>query len=86
MEGASAAFGRAAGAITALAAGDAPAYATAVGAIVEDFAGRESHLTGVPIADTALMLECLAGARGMAAGVAGPLMPSLRPSEAAGAQ
>jgi hypothetical protein len=77
MEGASPAFARAAAAITAMAGGDAAAYASAVRAIVEDFAGRETHLTGVPIADTALMLESLAGPRGLAAGLEGPLMPRL---------
>ncbi len=80
MEGASPAFERAAAAIAALAAGEAAAYAAAVAAIVDDFTGRDAHLTGVPIADTALMLEALAGARGLAAGLAGPLMPRLGPA------
>jgi hypothetical protein len=70
------AFGRAAAAIEAIAAGDANAYAGAVRAIVADFEGREEHLTGVPIADTALMLECLAGARGLAARPPSPLLPA----------
>ncbi|HEV2813155.1 MAG TPA: hypothetical protein VGW10_07895 [Solirubrobacteraceae bacterium] len=69
-------FQRAADAIAALAAGDGSAYARAVEAIVADFAARESHLTGVPIADTALMLERLAGARGLAAGTTSPLLPA----------
>jgi hypothetical protein len=75
MRAGSPAFGRAAGAIAALAAGDADAYRDAVGAIVADFEGRDEHLTGVPIADTALMLERLAAARGMAARPASPLLP-----------
>ena len=75
MRGGSEAFGRAAHAIAALAAGDGASYAAAVEAIVADFAGREDHLTGVPIADTAVMLERLAGQRGMAAAVASPLVP-----------
>ncbi len=79
MMDASPAFARAATAITALAVGDASAYRAAVSEIVDDFAGRDAHLTGVPIADTALMLEALAGARGLAAGLAGPLMPRLGP-------
>jgi hypothetical protein len=61
MRAGSDAFQRAAAAIEAIAAGDGGAYAAAVGAIVEDFEGRDEHLTGVPIADTALMLERLAG-------------------------
>jgi hypothetical protein len=69
------AFARAAAAIAAIAAGDEPAYRTAVEAIVEDFCGRDEHLTGVPIADTALMLDRLAESRGMRAGV-----PALLPT------
>jgi uncharacterized protein YbjT (DUF2867 family) len=68
-------FARAAEAIDALAAGDAERYAGAVRAVVADFEGRGEHLTGVPIADTALMLERLAAARGLAAGVTSPLLP-----------
>ena len=73
---ASEAFGRAADGIAALAARDAAAYHAAVGAIVADFAARSEHLTGVPIADTALMLERLAAERGMAAGMRSPLLPA----------
>jgi hypothetical protein len=61
MRAGSDAFNRAAAAIEAIAAGDAEGYAAAIRAIVADFEGREAHLTGVPIADTALMLERLAG-------------------------
>ena len=76
MREGSPAFGRAADAITALASRDAGAYADAVRAIVEDFEGRDEHLTGVPVADTALMLERLAEPRGLAAHPASPLLPS----------
>jgi hypothetical protein len=69
------AFGRTADAIAALAAGDAAAYRDALGAIVDDFAARDEHLTGVPIADTAAMLEALAAPRGLAAGLASPMLP-----------
>jgi len=75
MREGSPAFGRAADAIAALAARDADAYASAVRAIVADFEGREEHLTGVPVADTALMLERLAEARGLAAHPASALLP-----------
>jgi hypothetical protein len=68
-------FVRAADAIAALSGGDAPAYAAAVRAIVADFEGRDAHLTGVPIADTALMLERLARPRGIAATPASQLLP-----------
>ena len=78
MGSGSGAFGRAAAAIRALARRDAEAYAATVAAIVEDFEGRADHLTGVPIADTALMLETLAARRGMAAGPASRVMPAAR--------
>jgi uncharacterized protein len=69
------AFGRAADAITALARGDHDGYRTAIGAIVSDFEARDEHLTGVPIADTALVLDRLAEARGLAAHPESPLLP-----------
>jgi hypothetical protein len=72
------AFVRTADAIAALAAREAAAYTEAVRAIVADFEGREQHLTGVPIADTALMLERLAEARGIAARPSSPLLPTHR--------
>ncbi|HEX5621453.1 MAG TPA: CoA-binding protein [Solirubrobacteraceae bacterium] len=69
------AFGRAADAITALARADRDAYVAALGAIVADFEAREEHLTGVPIADTALVLDRLAEARRLAAHPESPLLP-----------
>ena len=69
------AFERTARAITALALRDGHAYTAAIEDVVRDFEQRESHLTGVNIADTALMLERLAAARGMASGIESPLMP-----------
>jgi hypothetical protein len=76
MRGGSPAMLRAADAIAALADRDRHAYGAAIRAIVEDFEGREEHLTGVPIADTALMLERLAAARGMESGATSPLLPA----------
>lgn len=69
------AFGRTATALRALAAGDGDAYAAAVAAIEADFAEREEHLTGVAIADTAIMLELIARERGLAARIESPLVP-----------
>jgi hypothetical protein len=80
MRTASPAFVRTAAAITALAGDDAAAYAAVLDEIIDDFAARDSHLTGVPIADTALMLDVLAGPRGLRAGLDGPLAPRLHPS------
>jgi hypothetical protein len=44
--------------------------------IVADFEGRSEHLTGVPIADTALMLERFAERRGLAARPSSALLPA----------
>jgi hypothetical protein len=76
MRAGSPAFGRAADAVAALAGHDGEAYERALRAIVEDFESRDAHLTGVAIADTALMLERLAEARGVAAHPASPLLPA----------
>jgi hypothetical protein len=76
MRSGDAAFGRAADAVTALAAEDRAGYDAAIEAIVADFGGRSAHLTGVPIADTALVLERLAESRGMARRPASPLLPA----------
>jgi hypothetical protein len=77
MRGGSEAFERTAEAIEALAEGDEPRYAEALRSIVADFEAREQHLTGVPIADTALVLERIAARHGMAAGVSSPLLPAV---------
>jgi hypothetical protein len=77
MRGASDPHDRTADAIAGLATGDGEAYRAAVGAIVGDFSARDTHLTGVPIADTAAMLEAIARRRGMAAELHGPLLPAL---------
>lgn len=68
------AFERTATALRALAAGDGPGYAAAVAAIEADFAERDEHLTGVAIADTAIMLELVARERGLAAELDSPLV------------
>jgi predicted CoA-binding protein len=60
MRAGSEAFNRAADGVDALATGDRDAFARAIDAIVADFEAREDHLTGVPIADTALVLDHLA--------------------------
>ena len=62
-------------AVAALAGRDREAYAAAIAAIVADFEAREEHLTGVPIADTVLVLERLAERRGIAVHPRSPLLP-----------
>ena len=69
------AFARTAHALVALADRDGGAYAEALDAIVADFERRTEHLTGVAIADTALVLERLAERRGIAARPQSPLVP-----------
>ncbi len=76
MRSGSPAFARAANAISALAENDPHSYAEAVGAIVADFERRDQHLTGVPIADTALMLERFAEARALACRPDSSLLPA----------
>ena len=75
MEPRGEAFERTATALKALAARDEEAYAAALTAIEADFAARDEHLTGVAIADTAIMLELIAADRGLEAGVDSPLVP-----------
>ena len=68
-------FERAAEAIAALAYRNEDRYAEALAAIVADFEDRDDHVTGVPIADTALMFERMAERRGIAARPDSPLVP-----------
>jgi hypothetical protein len=73
------AFERTGRALQALGDRDQPAYEAALHQIVADFAARDQHLSGVAIADTALVLERLAAGRGMAVepGGGGILRPDL---------
>jgi hypothetical protein len=81
LDAGAAAFERTAEAIAALAYRNAGRYADALGAILADFEARDEHLTGVAIADTALMLELLATARGIASGARSPLLPGVERGE-----
>ncbi len=69
------AFARAGEALAALAARDGRRYAVAVAAIVADFESREQHLTGVAVADTAMLMEALAERREMAVRPSSDLIP-----------
>jgi tetratricopeptide (TPR) repeat protein len=71
------AFGRTADAIAGIAASDLGRYQAALTAIVRDFEARTEHLTGVAIADTALVLATLAARRGIVAAVESPVLPAL---------
>ena len=71
------AFARTGEAIAALARHDAARFEAALEEIVRDFEQRAEHLTGVPIADTALMLAELARRRGVAVAIESPVLPAL---------
>jgi hypothetical protein len=75
MGGGDDAYRRTARAVEALGAGDGPGYAEALQAVVHDFEQRDRLLTGVAIADTALVLERLAEQRGIAARPDSELVP-----------
>ncbi len=68
-------FARAGEALAALAHRDHERYARTVAAIVADFASRDAHLTGVAVADTAMLMEALAERRGMAVRPTSDLLP-----------
>jgi hypothetical protein len=72
---ASDAFRRAGEGIAAIADRDPQRTGEAISAIVADFEARDDHLTGVRIADTALMLRELAVARGLEVQVTSPVLP-----------
>jgi hypothetical protein len=78
MVSAGGAFERTGTALAALADGDATAYGLALDAIIADFAARDQHLSGVAVADTAMVLERLAEQRGMAVRPSSPLVPLIR--------
>jgi hypothetical protein len=59
-------------ALAALAAHDAEGYADALGRVLRSFEERGAYLEDVPVADTVMVLEALAEARGM------PVRPSSR--------
>jgi hypothetical protein len=62
-------------ALAAIARADVDAYATAAGSVVRSFETRDAYLEDVPVADTALVLQVLARARGVEAELVSPLLP-----------
>jgi hypothetical protein len=65
-----------AGTLAAIAAGDQTAYRTAVAAVLRSFETRDEYLEDIPVADTVLVLQALAGPRGLEAELESPLLPS----------
>jgi len=63
-------------ALAAIAAGtDAVGYVEAVESVLESFETRSEYLEDVPVADTVLVLQALAGKRGLHADLSSPLLP-----------
>jgi hypothetical protein len=50
-------------------------YTEAVEAVLESFETRSEFLEDMPVADTVIVLQALAGRRGMAVALASPLLP-----------
>jgi hypothetical protein len=64
-------------ALAMIAAGtDAVGYVEAIEAVLESFEVREEYLEDVAVADTVLVLQALAEARGLRAELGSPLLPS----------
>ncbi|MBA2361020.1 MAG: hypothetical protein H0V79_08845 [Actinobacteria bacterium] len=62
-------------ALATTAAEDPVGYVYAVESVLESFERREEYLEDIPVADTVLVLQALAGRRAMAAELASPLLP-----------
>jgi hypothetical protein len=62
-------------ALATLAAEDPPGYLIAVESVLASFERRDEYLEEIPVADTVLVLQALAGRRGLAADLASPLLP-----------
>jgi hypothetical protein len=64
-------------ALAMIAAGtDAIGYIEAVEAVLESFEERDEYLEDIPVADTVLVLQALAGRRDLVAELESPLLPS----------
>ncbi len=69
-------FPRAVGdALACLASGDMLGYTDSVEAVLASFETRDEYLEDMPVADTVLVLQALAGRRGMAPELSSPLLP-----------
>jgi hypothetical protein len=68
--------GEVADALAFIAAEDVVGYVTAVEAVLASFEAREEYLEDMRVADTVLVLQALAGRRGMGAELSSPLLPA----------
>ena len=75
-------FPRAVGdALAFVAAHDVLGYTEAVEAVLRSFETRDEYLEDIPVADTVVVLQILAGSRGIAAQLTSPLLPQQQPAE-----
>jgi hypothetical protein len=58
-----------------IAAQDVVGYVYAIESVLESFETRDEYLEDIPVADTVLALQALAGRRGLAAELSSPLLP-----------
>ena len=65
-------------ALATIAAEDVVGYVEAVESVLESFETRDAYLEDVPVADTVMVLQALAGRRNMAAELESLLLPSPR--------
>ncbi len=63
-------------ALAFVAAEDVVDYVQAVERVLESFETRDAYLEDLPVADTVLVLQALAGRRGMSAELSSPLLPA----------
>jgi hypothetical protein len=63
-------------ALATIAAEDVAGYDEAVRAVLESFETRDAYLEDIPVADTVIVLQALAGRRGLGAELASPLLPA----------
>jgi tetratricopeptide (TPR) repeat protein len=59
-----------------IAADDVVGYAEAIETVLESFETRDEYLEDLPVADTVMVLQAIAGRRGMAADLSSPLLPA----------
>lgn len=62
-------------ALATLAAADVLGYTSAVESVLESFEQRDAYLEDMPVADTVIVLQALAGYRSMAADLTSDLLP-----------
>jgi len=62
-------------ALAFVAAHDVLGYTESVEAVLESFESRDEYLEDIPVADTVLVLQALAGKRGISVELASPLLP-----------